>query len=95
MKPVPRSAGVLAAALGKLVKWFSELQQERISVHVAAPFCNIKMSEKRGVLLTEPSQEAIALSLCQQVPQAVASGKRVTSTWDASEASAAAKASFS
>lgn len=69
MKPVPRSAGTLAAALGKLVKWFSESQQERINVHVAPPLCNIKMSEMRGVLLAELSQEAIALSLCQQVLQ--------------------------
>lgn len=70
-----------------------------INVYVAAQFCIIKPCLRAGLFiwvpLTEPGQEAIALTLCQGVQQGRSPWQeRVTSTWDASDDSAAAKASL-
>lgn len=99
MQPVPFSAVALSAALGKLFECLSGLWQECINVYVVARFCNIKPCLRAGLFiwvpLTEAGQEAIALALCQQVQQGRSPWpERVTSTWDASDDSAAAKASF-
>lgn len=70
-----------------------------INVYVAVQFCIIKPCVRAGLFiwvpLTEPGQEAIALTLCQQVQQGRSPRQeRVTGTWDASDDSAADKASF-